>query len=257
MFLTKKKKIFTLFVFCFFSSILFWIVSKQLQAQNNENQNNQALNKKQEPSRADHITGTLEDERFNVKNFSLMQRFHPSGKGEVLEVLFDIENITIYPLNLKFFIIAFHEKNAIDPQYRKRVTYPTWRKLDFEKEKISIVLLDSIPKINKQDIDPTKKELYKFPGFLDYVKYIERKPETGITFKIGGIDNSPTGEAQDGDSYSITEARLKTSIKGYLYIPYSIRHYNFNHVGVILYDTDKKQTVYRQFYRLTGHLKIF
>ena len=251
--LIHRSRVQVLFL-CFFA--LFWVVSRQLQAQNNEGENKKK-NGNKKSARVDHVTGSIEDERFHVKNFTLMKRFHPSGKGELLEIFFDVENITIYPLNLKFFVMAFHEKDAVNPILRQRNPYPTWRKFDFEKENLNIIVFDSIPVINKQDVDPTKKELYEFPDFLDYIKYIEKKPEIGIDFKISGMHQAPTGEAQEEDSYSITEVRLRTNIKVFLYIPYTTKKFDFNYIGIILYDTTKKQTVYRQFYRLKISPKVF
>ena len=218
----------------------------------------------QVPGRSEHVTGILHDDRFKIENLSFLRRHVPSGSGEFFDVIFDIVNKDLDSLDLKLFIIGFHEKSGVDLEYRKRIPYPTWRKHDLEKDIHRITYLDSIPSINPADVEPFETEVNKvasalsikkvYPAFLAYIKYVEQNPESGIAFKLYGIANEPIGGATKNIKYcKITEGPLKTSVSGTLYTKYHPDADRapdfFNHIGILVYDTKLQKVVHREFYK--------
>ena len=218
----------------------------------------------QTSGRSEHVTGILHDDRFKIENLSFLRRYAPSGRGEFFEVIFDIVNKDIDTLDLKIFIIGFHEKTGADLEYRKRTPYPSWRKRDLEKEIHRITYLDSIPPINSADVEPFETQVDKavsalsikkvYPAFLAYVKYVEQNSESGIPVKLYGIENEPAvGTTRSVKYCKITEGPLKTNISGTLFTKYHPDVYKipdfFNHIGIVIYDTELKKVVHREFYK--------
>ena len=212
----------------------------------------------QAPQRNTHSTGTIAVKFLDVKNVSFARRYGNRGQGEIFQVTFDVYNKISKPMDLKFFVIGFHEKDNVNPSYRRRVEYPKWRPKDFDKENLQIILLDSIPNINKSRINPNidKENEFVFPDFLSYVTYLDKYPATGIPFKLYGIRNTDLADPVIKKSYQITNTKLKTSIIALLYTDSKPEKMNFfNHVGIIIYDA-QGQTVFRQFYRLKHEIRL-
>ena len=228
-------------------------------SQENVNTNNKNIDSKEVPSRASHVTGRIVNDQFSVNNLSFFRRYDQKGKGELLEIIFNVTNKTLKILDLKLFIVGFHEKSGINSEYRKLVPYPTWRKRDFEKDVRQIDFLDSIPKINPSDVQrlQVKTTLQgmnlneEYASFLAYIQHIKKISDSGVPFKLYALENIPTPEIQERSYCRITELRAKTNIVGTLYIKYGLNQtFKFiNHIGIIIYDANTKKVAHRQFYR--------
>lgn len=246
----------------FFMVFLFFLLS--LKAQENKTQNEEKI----------LAGGSVYDERFEVTNLFYWKKYAPSGRGELLEISFDLENKVEYAIPLKLFIIGFYEKDMVDPIYRQRVEYPTWRERDFEKEKYQIVQFDSIPKLNQEEVakwaaqnrkesppaepkneSEKKKRKLIYQKFLDYISYIEAHPEIGIDVPLQGWENATTITKKE-TTYNVVSSALKTSIWAQLYARYRQDRKFFNHLGIILYDVDDKKIVYRQFLKFNRPFRI-
>lgn len=155
----------------------------------------------------------MSDPRIVVSNFSLDRRYAPDGKGEILDVYFDIYNNTSEPIELYGWVLAYNETNAVDPDERRLVPYPTWRVEDPDKRlflnRYITVTPKNIPveKIwNKDDpdyrrhmnaIDRMRSIVGSmkpigdvYPPIWKYVAYISRNPAEGVHFKLFG-DKGP------------------------------------------------------------------
>ena len=89
--------------------------------------------------------GKIDDERFVVKNVTFTPRFKNNGKGEVLDVIFDVENQTIDPVELGYSVVAFYEIDFVDKNARELVPYPSWREFDEDKDRNRVLFATLSP----------------------------------------------------------------------------------------------------------------
>ena len=211
----------------------------------------------QPPPRNSYSTGIVESDSFDVKNISFGRRHESGGKGEVLQVIFEVHNKISKSMDLKFFVIGFHEKNSVDPIQRRRIKYPKWRERDFDKEDLNIVLLDSIPRINKVKIDPDidPENEFVFPSFISYVQHLDKNPATGIPFKLYGLGSTVVTEPVKETRYQIVSVRFKTSVTTLLFSQYKPGFEFFNYIGIVIYDSQNK-TAFRHFYQLKHKIRV-
>ncbi|HRP68574.1 MAG TPA: hypothetical protein PLY93_03500 [Turneriella sp.] len=227
-------------------------------------------------------SGLIRDERIAVENLSFWKKFAADGKGDYLEFTFDIVNKTEDEIPLKMFIIAFNERDLVDSEYRRYVEYPAWRKWDEDKAAHKIVLYNSIPETKHEDVaafarkkeeaiaknggfkpreeepQPTgsKKKQPTLKQFLDYVQYIHENPTTGTDVLLQGFEDAKFTRKVE-PTLRIEEKALKTNVWGKLLARYRVDRKFFNHFGIILYDTEAKKIVHRQFYSINGKFKIY
>ncbi len=76
--------------------------------------------------------------RFTIRNLNFDRRYAPTGLGEFLDVVFDVENLTAGDLNLVAYVMAAAETNAVDDDYHEVIPYPAWRRYDPLKEKFLV-----------------------------------------------------------------------------------------------------------------------
>ncbi|MFO1527917.1 MAG: hypothetical protein U1F16_18240 [Turneriella sp.] len=228
--------------------------------------------------------GRIRDERVSVENVSFWKKNATDGKGDYLEVTFDIVNKTEENIPLKMFIIAFNEKDLVDKEYRRYVEYPRWRKFDEDKKLHKVVLFNSIPEFNdakheevaayarnkekaaaemgkytlpeQQPAPAGSKKKVTLQDFLRYVQYIHDKPESGLDVMLQGFENTKFTRKVE-PTYRIEEKALKVNVWGKLLSKYRVDRKFFNHLGLILYDTESKKIVHRQFYSINGRFKIY
>lgn len=227
--------------------------------------------------------GRIRDERVTVENMTFWKKFASDGKGDYLEFTFDIINKTEDKIPLKMFVIAFNEKDLVDAQYRRWVEYPKWRKFDEDKKLHKIVLFNGIPEFTEAkqkevaDFARAKEKAaadigqYKLPeqqqsagankkvtlqDFLRYVQYIHEKPESGLDVMLQGFEDAKFTRKVE-PSYRIEEKALKVNVWGKLLSKYRVDRKFFNHIGLVLYDTESKKIVHRQFYSVNGKFRIF
>lgn len=237
------------------------LTTAPLTGQNNNTGNDNGDNKDSEVKLS---AGVARDERFSVDNLYFFRRYAPSGRGELLEVTFDINSNVELDIPLKLFVIGFYERDRTDEGHRRFIDYPVWRERDFEKESNKITFFDSIPAIEHEKVDQwnaerrgeEKKEEENdkmkrwrktdYQQFLDYVLYINNNPEEGIDFKLQGLKNTQQ-VVHRKDAYNIVEEPLKTTVFAQLYSRFKTNRIFFNRLGLILYDTEQEKIVYRQF----------
>lgn len=238
--------------------------------------------------------GRIRDDRISVENVSFWKKNATDGKGDYLEVTFDIMNKSEDAIPLKMFLIAFNERDLVDNEYRRYVEYPKWRVFDEDKKMHKLVLFDSIPAVKHEDVaafarkkeeavaknggfkpreeaeeSTGSKKKTTLKQFLQYVQYIHENPNAGIDILLQGYENTNynikcAGEAKTGKkclekkgAYLIEEKALKVNVWAKLLARYTIDKKFFNHLGLILYDTESKKIVHRQFYKINGRFKVF
>ena len=153
------------------------------------------------------------DARFTVSNYSLDRRYAPDGRGEILDVFFDITNNTSETLDLYAWVIAYTETNAVDTDERRLIPYPVWRIENPDKRLFLNRYIRTMPQdISPDELwnkdDPDYKHNYYaldrmrstlgsmkpvidvYPPAWKYVAYISRFPTKGLNFKLYG-DQGP------------------------------------------------------------------
>lgn len=237
-------------------------------------------NAKASPPDAQPAGGRIRDDRVSVENLSFWKKNATDGKGDYLELTFDIVNKTEDSIPLKMFIIGFNEKDLVDAEYRRYVEYPKWRVFDEDKKLHKLVLFNSIPEIKHDEVaafarkkeeavaknggfkpkeEPAQpagsKKKTTLKEFLAYVQYIHEKPESGIDVLLQGFEDTKYTRKVE-PAYRIEEKALKVNVWGKLLARYRVDRKFFNHVGLVLYDTEAKKIVHRQFYSINGRFKI-
>lgn len=200
--------------------------------------------------------GNVVDSDIQVSNFSFSRRYAEDGRGEYLDVFFDVKNYTTDSQQLEFYVIGLWEKDAVDARKRDRIPYPAWRKRDYDKEKLDIIFADSVPVLDKSAIDPEAKGKTDYPAMMEYINWMEKNPGTGSPFTLLGIENTKE-ELKSGARFNITSKSLMSTVFARLYTRYSLRYYLFNHIGVIIRNVTTKKTVYRQFFNFKHNLKLY
>lgn len=156
---------------------------------------------------------SADDPRFTVSNYSLDRRYAPDGRGEILDVYFDITNNTSETLNFIGWVLAYNETDAVDREERSIIPYPTWRVENPDKR----LFLNRFITVTPQNIDPNElwtkgdsdynRHYYAidrmrtavgsmkpigdvFPPAWKYVSYIHQHASKGLAFKVYG-DQGP------------------------------------------------------------------
>lgn len=225
--------------------------------------------------------GSLYDDRFGIENFSFYKKYASNGKGEILEMYFDLVNHTDNKMDFKVFIFGICERNKVSKEREFKGGYPKWRKRDFEKEAHIIHNFHSIPSIDKEKVkewaidtrirlnekrdEKEKLSLNKEAmqenydvKLIDYISYAEENIETGIDVTLRGNEESlETAKTSIGGSgYQMFQNPRKTTIISHLFSKFRKDYSYFNRIGLIIYDKELKKVVYRQFFRIDADLKI-
>jgi hypothetical protein len=157
---------------------------------------------------------SLEDPKISITEVSADRRFSPDGKGEILDIFFNIENNTSDRIDLYVWVIAYYETTAVDKDERRIIPYPQWRVNDPDKK----TFINRFIKITPKDIpidkiwgpeDPDYKKYHSiiqrmrsavgsikvigdvYPPVWKYVSYIMRYPSQGVPVILYG-DIGPT-----------------------------------------------------------------
>ena len=192
------------------------------------------------------------NKNYEIERPDFVRRYSTDGRGETLEVIFDIKNKKNQEFNLKMFIVALYETNKEEFIYPKDKPYKKWRKRNFNKETRGILLADSLPKIDKNKLQKPDKNGIGFTTFYFYNKYIEDNPELGIPFTLYGRQGSKFLEKKD---HTIRMTHSKTNISVKFHVPYENQDRFYNRIGVMIYDSSLKKIVYKQFYKFNSTFK--
>ncbi len=192
------------------------------------------------------------NENYEIERPDFVRRYSTDGKGETLEVIFDIKNKKNQEFNLRMYVVALYETNKEDLIYPKDKPYRAWRKRNLNKEARGILLGDSLPKIDKNKLQKPDKNEIGFATFYSYNKYMEDNPELGIPFTLYGKQGSKFVEEKD---HAIRMTRSKTNINVKFFVSYEDQDRFYNRVGVMIYDSSLKKIVYKQFYKFNSIFK--
>jgi len=163
----------------------------------------------------DYFPVSMEDPKISVTEVSVDRRFSPDGKGEILDIFFNIDNNTSERIDLFVWVIAYYETDAVEKEERRIVPYPTWRVYDPDKR----TYLTRFIKITPKDIpidkiwnpeDPDYQKYHNvikrmrdvvgnlkvigdvYPPVWKYVSYIMRYPTQGVpTIMYGDLGPTP------------------------------------------------------------------
>jgi hypothetical protein len=163
----------------------------------------------------DYFPVSMEDPKISVTDVSVDRRFSPDGKGEILDIFFNIDNNTSERIDLFVWVIAYYETDAVEKEERRIVPYPTWRVYDPDKR----TYLTRFIKITPKDIpidkiwnpeDPDYQKYHNvikrmrnvvgnlkvigdvYPPVWKYVSYIMRYPTQGVpTIMYGDLGPTP------------------------------------------------------------------
>ncbi len=171
------------------------------------------------------------DRRFQVRNMSFDLKVDPTGKGEILEVIFELRNATRRKINLKGYVIAYYETDMIDRATRDVIPYPIWRAHDpaqniyiVREINISPANVDQSLIWNEKDPDYRKTQLFMErvrdsvsaksalmelnPPVSKYVSYLAAHADQGISVSLYGFQG-PTRENQFASNFVTKEEAQK------------------------------------------------
>ncbi len=130
----------------------------------------------------DYFPVSVEDPRIDINGISLDRRYSPDGRGEILDIFFNIDNNTSQRIDLLVWVIAYYETTAVDPTERKIVPHPKWRVYDPDKR----TFLTRFIKITPQDIQPEKIWTPEDPEYKHYYNVVNRMKNAVGNLKIIG-----------------------------------------------------------------------
>lgn len=189
----------------------------------------------EKPSGAPEVTTTIPvlsqySNRFRVKNIFFNKKIDPSGKGEILEVEFLLENLTDDPMDLYIFTVATYEKKQktrssleipIPPEERIRTFVP----FPGDISNFTYQDIDTIGKVKKDKDGNELVKLVKFP----------KNPKEGV-------DQATGKPYRLVDKLFITTTHLSLYRRNYFY---------FNEVAVLVFDSDGKPA-FRKLFEIIG-----
>ncbi len=153
---------------------------------------------------------------FKIFPYYFNKRIDPSGKGELLEVEMIFENLTDDPQDLYIFVIATYEKK--------------------EKTKSSF----EIPVPESERI----KNFVAFPDDIRNFQY-EKDTEKGGVQLVKYPKNTKAGiNPETGKAYHLDEKLL---VRTFHLSPYKKKFYFFNHVTILVFDSEGKPAFRREF----------
>lgn len=156
----------------------------------------------------------VSDPRFVIRNLNFDRRYAPTGLGEFLDVVFDIQNLTAKDLNLAAYVMAFAETDAVDERYRAVIPFPSWRKYDRMRDR-HLVRFGRITGQDGLNIDEVAAQVWDktdpdflwarhrialmrdsaaiqkpiddvYPPIWKFINYFFFNPTSGLNFKLYG-----------------------------------------------------------------------
>ncbi|MAZ41980.1 MAG: hypothetical protein CMB93_04265 [Flammeovirgaceae bacterium] len=227
--------------------------------------------------------GSRYDERFHVDRTTFLGRLQNDGKGNLLEVSFDILNRTKQDIKLRLMVVGMYEEDTTFTLHRQNIKYPKWRKADIEGRSRHITKFDIVPVmdseiVHKYIIDQRKGEedgeghLDDHDGFpmtknekrkksslfhwAEYYHFVEGNIlKRGVPLTLQGSGEGKD-EIREFTRLSIAEYVRRTTVYAQLFIPIQDPRQIYNVVGVFLYDENTQNIVYQKYYKFTKPLKV-
>lgn len=219
------------------------------------------------------------DPRIRLKNISFVRRHADTGKGEFLDVQIELESRVQEPHEYAVYVLAAYEGDRTNPEERKLVPYPKWRKNDPEKEDRTLYFTNVMPTpitskevwgeelYNKKRKEMEKRHFQGFeaempePTFTEVVDYLCKNNSKALPFTLYGelgpekdkavIYNYVAQTAEEKKKYvhetlpkhtfTIYNNKYRATITSHHYTQYRPNFFTFNKVAVLVFDT-KKQT---------------
>lgn len=200
------------------------------------------------------INAALTDNRFELDNVTFFKRMENTYMS--LNVNFDLKNHTDKDLKLKLYLIAYCETDNVDDGFRKWFKYPQWRKRDLDKEVKKYLIVDSIPELDKKNVDNSFSKPNEFPSFQKYLQYINGNPDTGFDITVQGV-NSGSKSQSNAKNISVVNQAMKTSVFAKLTVGFNPGNKFFNHFAVVITDPEQKKIVTTQLYYFNKPFRVY
>ncbi|EQA47004.1 hypothetical protein LEP1GSC050_0942 [Leptospira broomii serovar Hurstbridge str. 5399] len=233
------------------------------------------------------------DDRLLVKEVSFFRRHSDNGKGEFVDVMIELENRDFDPANFSIYVLALNETSTAKvDDHRELVPFPKWRTYDVEED-VKVVNFHNLmpsPVDNKvvwgdQRYNEIKKkyedklvrgEKAKLgnPSFNELVHYLTNNPQTALPITLYGeagptkdkvlisnfVAQTPEDlqkqrhESLSKHTYTIYNAKYKTTIFSHHYTEYRPGYFTFNKIAVLIFNPQKEKNklVYRKIIDING-----
>ncbi|MFB5649862.1 hypothetical protein ACE5IS_04380 [Leptospira wolffii] len=233
------------------------------------------------------------DDRLLVKDVSFFRRHSDNGKGEFMDVLVELENRDFDAANFAVYILAVNEtsKAKVD-DHRDLVPFPKWRNYDVEEDTKVVNFHNLVPvKLDNKAVWGEKRygevkkgyddriakgEKVKMPNpsLNELMHYLTNNPKDALPIVLYGEEGPPKDKVlisnyvaqtpedlqkQKHDSlskhtYTIYNAKYKTSIFSHHYTEYRPGYFTFNKVVVLIFNPQKEKNklVYRKIIDING-----
>ncbi len=168
--------------------------------------------------------------KFNIKNLFFNKRTDYSGKGEILEVEFTLENLTDDPMDVYIFTIATFEKvektkSSFERPVPKRERVRTFVTYPDDLSNFSYLETDDKGNVKKDKDGLEIVKLVKFP----------KNPKAGV--------NQKTGKPYHlDDKLTIYTTHISKYRRNYFF---------FNNLAVLVFDSEGKPA-YRKLFEIKG-----
>jgi hypothetical protein len=234
-----RKTRFILFILAFFGLGEWSFSENKIFAQNN-------------PEKVIPLNVSAMDERFSLNNVSFYKRLEKIYA--TLNINFELQNKTDKDLKLKVILIAFKNIDSIDKDLRRVIKYPPWRKRDLDHERRKNTLLDTLPDIDKNAVDPDLKDPSVYPDYQKYLQYIEKNTSLGTDVVIKGVSTGAAENSGNQEIYIINQS-MKTSVFCKLKVSFNTQNAFFNYFGIIIVDPEQKKIVGSDLYYFNSQFK--
>jgi hypothetical protein len=226
-----------------------------------------------------------EDSNLEVKNINYLKTYASSGRGEFLNVSFDLINKSDKTKEYLVYVLALHE--AVVP-----VPYPSnWRADDPQKnikiikfQKLSPELLEDKTVIGEKTTADMANLKYKSilnqslnrldePGLDNFINYLIKNPDKALKVKVFGNESPAKSEyvtsnlstlkeerdrdvnyATENHTWTIQNNKFTTTVTTHHFSLYRNDYLFFNKILVLVFDPSRpnQKLVYRSLQTLNG-----
>jgi len=226
-----------------------------------------------------------EDSNLEVKNINYLKTYASSGRGEFLNVTFDLINKSEKTKEYLVYVLALHE--AVVP-----VPYPSnWRADDPQKnikiikfQKLSPELLEDKTVIGEKTTADMANLKYKSvlnqslnrldePGLDNFINYLIKNPDKALKVKVFGNESPAKSEyitsnlstlkeerdrdvnyATENHTWTIQNNKFTTTVTTHHFSLYRNDYLFFNKILVLVFDPSRpnQKLVYRSLQTLNG-----
>ncbi len=201
-----------------------------------------------EVTKISFVPEAQQDPRFHVTEPTFDIRMDSQGRGEILDVVFEIQNNTKERVDLYGYVIAFRETDAVDNAARGWIPYPSWRKHDPSRStylvrgiKITPVQLDPDSIWSENDPEYTKVHrtinrlktsvgsavpiMDVLPPMSFYLNAISKIPAQGVKFSVYGTMGPEKGKALVTDYLPPDQAKNKENYDISINHTHTVEHF--------------------------------